>query len=92
MYNLHMYNTVVYPMVHVYYIYRTTCVIQVYILHMNYMYRTTCVIQVYILHMHYMYITTCVIRAVLIHYFLLAISSAYHRDTRDNICYCRQVQ
>ncbi len=30
-------------------------------------------------------------RAVLIHYFLLAISSAYHRDTRDNISYCRPV-
>ncbi len=31
------------------------------------------------------------IRVVLIHYFLLAISSAYHRDTRDNIGSCRPV-
>ncbi len=32
------------------------------------------------------------IRDVLIHYFLLTILSAYHRDTHDNIGYCRPVR
>ncbi len=55
------------------------------------MYITLCITLVCMLH-YYTCIPTHVIRAVLIHYFLLAISSAYHRDTRDNIGYYRPVR
>ncbi len=42
--------------------------------------------------LHYCDVEVVLFRAVLIHYFLLMISSAYHRDTRDNIGKSRAVR